>query len=76
MGLLKKFTGSEELDAAINHIQRLIATVRAAQVALHALQIARMSAGDPLAWASFIVSAVSAASIAGDTLYDATRGSM
>ena len=74
MGLLKKFSGSEELDKAVAQVQRLIAVVRAAQIAYHALQMARMAAGDPLAWASFAVSAVSATVMAGEYVYDSTRG--
>ena len=74
MGLLLRFSGSDEIDAGIIKIQRLIAVVRAAQIALHALQIARMSVGDPLAWASFIVSGAVAVATVGDVMYDNQRG--
>ena len=74
MGLLRRFCGSEEINEGIIQIQRLVAIVRSAQMALHALQIARMAAGDPLAWAGFAVSAATTVVLIGDVMYDIQRG--
>ena len=50
LALLRRMGLPEDVEAGIMRLQRLITIVRSAQIALIALQAARMAAGDPLAW--------------------------
>lgn len=52
LNIAQRFTGDENLKKGIATIQRSIMTLRSLQAAYHAVQIARMAAGDPLAWFS------------------------
>ena len=40
-----------KVDAQIREIQRIVVAVNSLTTAYHALQVARMAAGDPIAWA-------------------------
>lgn len=51
-GSLRQLTGSSELGNAMAQLQRMLSMLRLVQYAYHAVMIARMSAGDPLAWIS------------------------
>jgi len=51
LGLIRRMGLSEELDAQIAQIQRVIAIVNSLRLTYAALQAARMAAGDPVAWA-------------------------
>lgn len=51
LGLVRRLSGSEDLDAFILSSQRAITIANKLRLALLALQAARMAAGDPLAWA-------------------------
>ena len=59
LDLLQRFTGDKTVDGCIARLQGMIMTVRSLQAAYTALQIARMSAGDPIAWASAITMGIS-----------------
>jgi len=61
LGLMRKLGLPPQLDRAIAGLQRFIAMVNQARLALAALQTARMAAGDPLAWATFGLAAGSTA---------------
>jgi len=50
LGLVRRLSGSEDLNQAIAVIQRAISIINRLRLALAALQAARMAAGDPLAW--------------------------
>lgn len=66
MGLLRRFGGSEELDAVFLKIQRLIIlinTLRLAVIAIH-------TAAGPLGWALAAIGAVTFAMDAGDFAMD------
>jgi len=51
LALVRKASGSEDLNNFIDALQKAIAWINKLRLALHALQAARMAAGDPLAWA-------------------------
>jgi len=51
LGLASRLTGDENLQRGIAAIQRYIAWLNQLRLAYRAVQLARMSAGDPLAWA-------------------------
>jgi len=51
LGLVRRVSGSEDLNQAIATMQRAIAIANQLRLAMAALQAARMAAGDPLAWA-------------------------
>lgn len=52
LNIAERLTGDENLKQGIQTMQRAITTLRMLQVAYQAMQIARMSSGDPLAWFS------------------------
>jgi len=70
---LERMTGSQEVKVAIEGLNKLIWTLRAAQTAIHALQIARAAAGDPTAWLYWVYAGATAVG-AGIQVYDAVRG--
>jgi hypothetical protein len=70
LNLAQRFTGDENLKKGIATIQRSIMMLRTLQIAYHAVQIARMSAGDPLAW----FSAATTVAATGMSLYDSLQG--
>lgn len=51
MDIVKRLSGSEDLNALISQAQKAIQIANQLRLALLALQAARMAAGDPLAWA-------------------------
>lgn len=64
LGLMQRLGLPEDMKVAISRIQRLIAVLNQLRLALIAVQAARLSTGDPLAWAmaglgaaTFLVSA-------------------
>lgn len=61
LGLMRRMGLPPRLDQAIAGLQRFIAMVNQARLALVAFQAVRMAAGDPLAWATFGVAAGTAA---------------
>jgi len=60
----------ENIRQAINLVQRWTMAVRLATTATALLQAARMSAGDPIAWATFLVGTASAAVYMGDLMME------
>lgn len=52
LNLAQRFTGDENLKDGLATIQKTIMLLRTMQMAYRAVQIARMSAGDPIAWFS------------------------
>jgi hypothetical protein len=70
LNLAQRFTGDENLKNGIATIQKAIMTLRTLQMAYHTVQMARMAAGDPLAW----LYAGSMVASAGMTLYDSFVG--
>ncbi len=67
MGLLRRISGSENVDDTITKIMALIRVIHAAQLAYSALLAVRAAAGDPLAWAGLGISATSLAVTFSDT---------
>ena len=64
LGLMRRMGLPPQLDRAIAGLQRFIAMVNQARLALAAFQTARMAAGDPLAWATFgLAAGTTAASV-------------
>ena len=63
LGLVRRLSGDENLTNAIQMWQRAIAVANRLRLALRALQLARMAAGDPLAWA---LAGISVAEVAVD----------
>lgn len=51
MGLLQRMGLPEDVDRAIWQLRTMIRIANKARLALAALQMARMAAGDPIAWA-------------------------
>jgi hypothetical protein len=70
LNLAQRFTGDENLKNGIVTVQRAVMALRTLQMAYRAVQIARMAAGDPLAW----LSAGATVATAGMTLYDSFIG--
>jgi hypothetical protein len=70
LNLAQRLTGDENVKNGIQYIQKAIMTLRTLQMAYHAVQIARMSAGDPIAW----LSAGTMVASAGLTIYDTITG--
>ena len=70
LSLAQRFTGDENLKNGIAIMQKAIMTLRTLQMAYRAVQLARMAAGDPLAW----LSAASMVATSGMTIYDAITG--
>lgn len=56
LGLVRRLSGSEDLNRLISTMQRTIAIASRLRLALRALQLARMATGDPLAWALAVIS--------------------
>jgi hypothetical protein len=50
LGLMQRLTGNEDMRAGIQTIQKTIMALRTIQAAYHAVMLARMAAGDPIAW--------------------------
>lgn len=70
LNLAQRFTGDENLKNGIATMQKAIMTLRTLQMAYHTVQLARMAAGDPIAW----LYAASSVATAGMTLYDSFVG--
>ena len=70
LGLMRRFTGSEAIDEGIMRMQQAIAWANRLRLTLLALQAARMAAGDPLAWATFGLSAGEMVMSTGDLLME------
>jgi hypothetical protein len=70
LNLAQRFTGDENLKNGLQTMQKAIMTLRTLQTAYRAVQIARMAAGDPLAW----FSAATMVASAGMTIYDSITG--
>jgi len=70
LNLAQRLTGDENLKNSLQVIQKAIMTLRTLQMAYHALQVARMAAGDPIAW----LTAGTMVASAGATIYDAITG--
>jgi hypothetical protein len=70
LNLAQRFTGDENLKNGLATMQKALMMLRSLQVAYRAVQIARMSAGDPLAWFS-AATTVAATSM---SMYDAITG--
>lgn len=51
LGLARRLTGSENLQKSIDVMLKATAIANRLRLALRAVQLARMAAGDPLAWA-------------------------
>jgi len=63
-------TGSDEYNESVRNVQRMITLLYQVQMAYTAVQMARMAAGDPIAWFFAGVTVVTTAV----SLYDSTRG--
>jgi C4-type Zn-finger protein len=63
--LIERATGSKEIQQAINKVQTLIMTIRMAQIAMHALEVA----SGPIGWAYAATTVISAAAMA-TSLYE------
>ena len=74
LALAKRLGLPEDMVAAADYVQRQIATLRSLELAYYAVQLARMAAGDPLAWAMAGISVVSAAVSIGDMFEYSMRG--
>lgn len=68
LNLTVKLTGDENLKKAVAGIQRYLAWLNRLRLAYRAVQLARMAAGDPLAWALAGISVVET----GVSFYEAT----
>src|SRR3972149_5019342 len=51
LGIIRRLSGSDAIEAFIAQSQRAISYANKLRLALRALQVARMAAGDPVAWA-------------------------
>lgn len=56
LGLIERFSGSSTLKGTLESFQRMIMGLNSVEMAYRAVQIARMAAGDPLAWFGAAVS--------------------
>ena len=63
-----------DIDAQIEKVQRLTMTIRVCHTAYAMLQLARMAAGDPVAWGTAAVTIAAAGLSVSDLVFDATRG--
>ncbi len=52
LGMVQRLTGDENLNRSIGLMRRAIAVANQLRLAMAALQVARMAAGDPIAWAT------------------------
>jgi hypothetical protein len=68
LNLAQRFTGDEDLKKGIQLMQKAIMTLRTLQMAYHAVQMARMAAGDPLAWFSAATMVATSAMTVYDTV--------
>lgn len=66
MRIISRMSGSENVDAAIRKIQNLIITIKLAQAAIHAFEVA----SGPIGWALAIVGGVSAVVSVGDFMME------
>lgn len=66
LGLLRRLSGNEDINAAISKIQRLVLVIRLAHSAIIALQ----AASGPLGWAWAITGMGAAALTAGDVIVE------
>jgi len=67
---LEKLTGSPQVQAAINQLNRVIWTIRALQMSLHALEVA----SGPFGWLYFGATALSTGMMIGEPIYDSLQG--
>lgn len=70
LNLAQRLTGNENLQEGLQTIQKAIMMLRTLQMAYQAVQIARMAAGDPIAWFS-AAATVGATAL---TIYDSITG--
>ena len=73
MGYVRRFGGNESLNKLITVMQRTITTLHTLEMAIKAVQIARMAAGDPTAWLSAGFQ-VAAAGISTYSMYESFTG--
>lgn len=74
LGYIQRLTpGNTDLHRLIDTMQSAITVLRSMQIALHAVQIARMSAGDPIAWLSAGTTVV-AVGFSGYSMYESMTG--
>lgn len=71
LGMVKRASGSEDLNKFIADTQKAIRIANQLRLTLAALQAARMASGDPLAWAMAAISVGEFAFSAGDMIMDA-----
>lgn len=69
LGLIRRFSGDERIDAAIRKIQEFIMLIRQLQIAITLF----WAASGPLGWAMFGISAVTAIATGVD-FFDVSRG--
>jgi len=74
LGLARRL-GGENLEQLVTVMQRTITIANRLRLALRALQLARMAAGDPLAWALAGISGVEVAIDIGDVFIREETGS-
>lgn len=72
--LAKRMGLPEEMEQQITTYQRVLRAVHQLEMAYHALQVARMAAGDPIAWVQFGITATAFAFNVGEQIYDSTVG--
>ena len=74
LNLVQQFSGGDKnLNKLINTMQHTIVVLRSLQIALRAVQLARMSSGDPIAWLSAGTTVV-AAGMSGYGMYESMIG--
>lgn len=66
LNLTRRLTGSENIREAIAEMQRELIMIQALRAAYRALQVARLAAGDPVAWFGVGVEVVAAGVTAAD----------
>ena len=63
-----------KIEEQIREIQRIIVAINSLTTAYHALQVARMAAGDPIAWATAGIQVATTIVSLGNQIEYSTRG--
>jgi len=74
LGLFRRMGLPENVEAAVAQVQRLISIINQLRLAIVALQVARMAAGDVTAWIGAGVAVTSVGYTVYDTAENALRG--
>lgn len=70
LSYIRRFSGNEQIDKAIQKVMQLISAIRMAQIAIRALEIAE----GPIGWIYAITTTVGAAIAVGTTVNDLSGG--